>query len=356
MNKTSLNNLAILFMVFSAFLFSMVPVMMKWGSAHEFPFLFIATSQLIKVIVISIVLYFFFSKFLYSAKDIIKSNMFKNPTRIHSFIFMFAFFDYALFGIATHFISYAAVSIIFQLSIILFVIYTSFIYRGSLRYNIDKTSTMLLMLLSFFGVAVVLYSHYGEFFGDNQKNLFYGAAIAFFAAIFVCFDAHCLMWSTRSKDDYISKNQKSLTSNIRYEFFANFNDIKKACFIELLFVNVLCAVGSLFTLLWGIAIGAATGEDIDKFIKYLMDGGWFIIMSFGTVVLLAGVLWRAANLLTTNLPINTISYFKPIITIICLWFLFGVDVENPVLMLIGVLIVIISNLLIHYNIAAKKQK
>ena len=260
MNKTSMNNVAVGLMALAAVLFSMVPVMMKWGNAHEFPFLFIGTSQIVKVIVISLVLCLFFSKFLYNAKDVIRENMFVKPTRMHCFVFGFAFFDYALFAIAAHFISYAAVSIIFQLSIVLFVAYTAFLYRGTLRYSLDITSTALLMLFSFTGVALVLYSQHGEFLGDNQENLFYGGLVALLAAFFVCFDAHCLIWATKTKDDHLAKNSKALNADVEHEFFKKFNNKQKTCFLELLFVNVLYVAGSAFALISVIGVWFMTHE------------------------------------------------------------------------------------------------
>lgn len=348
-NTQSRNYLAAFYMLSAAVIYSLVPVILKWGDAHKFPFLFIAACQLVKCFVVAFILWCFFSEFTRAVKDIVKNNIFKGKIKIHAIIFVFTFYDYALFATATKFTSYAVVSVVFQISIILFVFYTSYLYKDMERYKFNISAAIFFMLLALGGFVFVLISQYkGDISFENYENLFYGGILALLAAIFVCFDAHGLFWATKMKDLYKKKDSTLSANAVNSEIFSNLNNEKKFRLIELLFVMILYGIGSGVALVFNVLMGIIVSEDIGKFAGHVMDGHWLPILSLGGLVVVAGVLWKASNLTTENLSINAISYLKPILTTICLWVLFGIDIDSPSLFIIGTIVIVVANLLINF--------
>ena len=344
-NTQGRNHLAAFFMLAAIVMYSLFPVVIKWGVGHEFPFLFIAAGRLIVSIMLGFLLWCFYKEFMRAVKGIIKDNIIKTKARIHVFIFTLSFFDYGLFAISAKFLDYAAVAVIYEMWVIMFVFYTAYLYRHERRYKFNISTTVFLTLLAFGGVVFVLISQHEEIgFSGNYKNLFYGGGLAFFAAVLACLGANGMLWATKMKDIY--RADKELSTNTANAGVASYlRDQKK---VEVLFVVTLYGIGSGVFALLSVLIGVVAGEDVGKFVAHTIDRYWLPILAFGIIGVVAGILWRASNLITTNLSINAISYLTPIFTITFLWISFGVGIERLDLFIIGTIAIIVANLLINF--------
>ena len=342
-NTQGWNRLAAFCVLLTVVMYSLIPVVIKWGDGHEFPFLFIAAYRLIICIILGVLLWCFCKEFMRTVKDIVKENIIKIKVGIHAIMFIFSCTGYALFVASAKFSDYAVISVIHATWVIMFVFYKAYLYGPKRHDKLNIPTTVFLTLLAFGGIVFVSISqHKGISFSGNYENLFYGSGLAFLAAVITSLTAHGMRWATEMQDIYKDKKLNGNTANVGIVSYLH--DKKK---VEILFVVILHSIGSGVSALLSVLIGVVAGEDVGKFVAHAIDGDWRPILVAGIIGSVAGVLWRASNLITTNLSINALSYLTPIFTITFLWILFGVGIKRPDLFIIGTIAVVVANLLIN---------
>ena len=355
-NAQSWNSLSAFYMLAAVVMYSLLPVSIKWGEGHKFPFLFVATCYLVTCLISGLILWIFCPRFTRAVKDVVKNNIVKTKERRHALLFLFSGLDYAFFAASAQFADYAVVSVVYEVWVFLFVFYMLYLYKNEQRYKLTVLATTFLTLLAFFGVVFVLVSQYKiDDFSQNYKNLFFGGVLGLLAAACVCLSAHGFLWATNMKNAY-QKTDKHLTADaVNIDIFSNFDDSKKLIAIEIFFGVILLVIHCLFAALLGVLIGIGTGEDVREFAGHVIEGHWMSILAVGGILAVAAIAWRMSNLLTDNLSINALSYLTPIFTVFCLWVLFGINIEHTGLFIIGTLAVIVANLLINFSGSVRRS-
>ena len=202
-NAQSQNNLSAFYMLGAVIMYSLLPVSIKWGEGHKFPFLFVATCYLVACLISVLVLWIFCPRFTRAVKDAVKNNIITTKERKHALLFLFSGLDYAFFASSAQFADYAVVSVVYEIWVFLFVFYMSYIYKDEQRYKFAVIATTLLTLLAFLGVVFVLVSQYKiDGFFQNYKNFIFGGGLGLCAAACVCLSAHGFLWATNMKNVY----------------------------------------------------------------------------------------------------------------------------------------------------------
>ena len=356
-NAQRWNNLSAFCMLAAVVMYSLLPVSIKWGEGHKFPFLFMATCYLVSCLISGLVLQNFYPEFTRVVKDVVKNNIIKKKERKHAFLFLVGGLDYVLFTVSAQFVGYAVIAVVYEVWVFLFVFYMSYIYKNEQRYKFTVLATTLLTLLAFFGVIFVLISQYkADSFFENYKNLILGGGLAFCAAVCTCLAAHGFLWATNMKNAYRKMNKQLAADAVNTDIFSNLGNSKtKNIVIEICFSVFLFIIRNLVVALLVVLVGIGTGENVKEFAGHVIEGHWVPILAIGGIIAVAGILWRMSNLLTDNLSINAMSYLTPIFTVFCLWALFGIDIEYTGLFIIGTLAVVVANLLINFSGSVRRS-
>ena len=252
---------------------------------------------------------------------------------------VFGKFEYAIFAFAVGFASISTVTIVFTVWPIIFILAMAFLYKVDSRYKDedrykhDGTWLFLMIMLCFVGFAFVVWP---ERVVAPGSTFYIGIGVAAVAALVAgSHNAVTLWWADKLGDDMESvlKNQNQQT--LPHPYSEKSLDVFCAVFV-LLITQLVCAVIS-------IVIAMLSGENISYTLLILSIAGGF--MSGG----IADVLFRASNIITTNLGVNAVIYAMPIFAL--LWL--AIFSASPVNMaradyfVIGVLIIVVSNLLIN---------
>ena len=244
---------------------------------------------------------------------------------------VFGKFEYAIFAFAVGYASISTVTIIFTVWPIIFILVMAFRYKHDERYRDDDRYThngtwlFLMIMLCFIGFAFVVWP---ERVVAPGSTFYIGIGVAVVAALVAgSHNAVTLHWADKLGDAIHQTNP------FGYEHYDL--DVFAAVFV-LLITQLICAGAS-------IAIAVMAGENINYTLLTLSIAGGF--MSGG----IADVLFRASNIITTNLGVNAVIYAMPIFAL--LWLAVfspsAVNVARVDYFIIGVLIIVVSNLLIN---------
>ena len=239
---------------------------------------------------------------------------------------VFGKFEYAIFAFAVGYASISTVTIIFTVWPIIFILVMAFLYRNiSDRYTHNGAWLFLMIMLCFIGFAFVVWP---EKVVAPGATFYVGIAVAAVAALVAgSHNAVTLRWADKLGDVIHQTNSFGESHNVL--------DVFSAVFV-LLITQLICAVAS-------IVIAMMAGENINYTLLMLSIAGGF--MSGG----IADVLFRTSNIITTNLGVNAVIYAMPIFALLWLAIFSAspVNVARADYFVIGVLIIVVSNLLIN---------
>ena len=259
-------------------------------------------------------------------------------------------FEYAFFAFAVGFASFSTVTIIFTIWPILFILTMAIIYRVDRndddkytrersRYRHQGPWLILMIMLCFIGFTFVVWP---EKVVAPGSTFYVGVGIAIFAALIAgSHNAMMLKWADILGDKIQEIDPRRYEDNTE-----NFVDIFSAV-LGLLITQLICAIVS-------IVIALMLGESINYALLLLsIIGG---IVSSG----IADVLFRTSNLIGDNLGVNAIIYAMPVFALTYFAILSPFEILQEVhiarvdYFVVGVLILVVSNLLI--NSEAEIQK
>lgn len=244
---------------------------------------------------------------------------------------VFGKFEYAFFAFAVGYASVSAVTIIFTVWPIVFILAMALLYRNVTdRYTHNGMWLGLMILLCFIGFAFVVWP---EKVVAPGSGFYIGVGVAIFAALIAgSHNAITLRWADRLGDEIHQTNA--------YGYSHNLLDIFSAVFV-LLITQLVCAVIS-------IVIALMLGESINYTLLMLSIAGGF--MASG----IADVLFRTSNIITTNLGVNAVIYGMPIFAMMWLAIFSTVSLARVDYFVVGILIIIVSNLLVNSEAEIRK--
>ncbi len=351
----------------SVILYSLFPLLFQMGNADVSPFLFGGMWRFGFFIGVALFLVVFYLRFIRSkiAMAIVGKGIFSM-----SFVLLFiGLFDYTAYAWASSFIDIAIVSIIYETWPIFFVFYFVWLKKRQIktRESVEKipASSYILMIFGLVGVFFAVMSKHGSFSllpSADYFKFFLGILIAFLSVGLAIFTAHAFILSSRLTDMYKKLSYKYRDRDDKKEFetyvYYAHNKSKLIFSIPVLFTLVLWTISmfinSMFNFSFGLMIGKIDIDDIIHIEKHFSLYHFTVAFLGGGIVgVLAAIFWRVANLLATNPAINAIYYLTPILAVLFL-FLFGtVDIKRNDFLIIGTIIIVISNLLINLSASVR---
>ena len=242
-------------------------------------------------------------------------------------------FDYVLLAFAVSYatvISLPIVTIIYTVWPIIFIVIMATIDKEN--YKRGGGWTALMVLLCFVGFAFAGW-HYIQ---AANFQIYIGVGIAVLAALLVgSHYAVMLKWAGslgRSLKDLGEQLQQKTGLSDSDDKLGNQLDIFAAG-SALLLTQLICAIISF-------VVGMRLGENTDLLLLWFVGG--FLSAGVGDI------LFRAANVVSDNLGVNAIIYAMPIFALALLAIFFpDFAIKQPDYFVIGVLIIIVSNLFIN---------
>ena len=327
-NNSSHNRLAFIWIMISVIAESVVVLIIDWGGANKFPFVFAAISNLFGFLIFLFIMIslrpkLFSKKVLRavfrSTQDSSRTNLLIVPCIIS------AIANLPLLSIATKYINIIPAAIIFEMTPLFLVLLSSLLFRKEKRFIRLTLWSFILFALGLAGFGFVTIGQSGEFpFGiEISGTVLLGATFALLAAFF---------------------NALSPAFSIRHAAIAHKKIKETGENIE----EIYCTMFSLVIqrLVAGVVLLIIAFYFREQFTTHILLAG---LLAGFFVVSLSGTAVRQANLLTKNLGINALRYTTPIFAI--LWLLLFRDPIFPQIdfLVIGVTAIIIANLLLTFG-------
>ena len=327
-NNITRNRTALVCMIIHVIVSSFVVFVIDWGETNQSPFLFGALQHFFSFFVfLSIVLIWrpklFSKKVLRSIFKAPQGSGRMNLLLIPSIISGIA--TYPLLSISTRYIDIIPVVIIYEMSPLFLVLFSSLLFRKENRFKSLTIWIFILFALALAGFGFVTIGQSGVFpfqLGISGIILL-GAVLALLAAF-----CNALSPSFSIRHAAIAhKKIKETGENIEEIYCTMFSSIIQRSIAGIVLLIIAFYLGEQLTtrvLLAGCLIG-------------------FLIVPLAVTTI------RQANLLTNNLGINALLYTTPIFAI--LWLLLFRDPIFPQIdfLVIGVTAIIIANLLLTFG-------
>lgn len=303
---------------------SLAPLGIALGGGAGSPFLFCAAMRLGTFLIYSAFLATVFRKVL-ADKDV-RTIIFRRVLTWTMVFMVIQQFDFALFALASRYVDISVVVVVFGTATVVRMFLMSRIFK---RYQKIWPDGTLLLMTGLLGLWFAVASDSGTFIGlgDSAPGTSVGVVLAILAAVCAGFTAFGLRWGVdvaRSLPSSLVKNPDSPLISV-------------SC------VLTGQAVANLFGAALQTSVGFAEGESISMESVGIAVATGALAASVGRTAL------RVANLTTTNLGINSLTYAVPIVSLGWL-ILFGQsDVLHYDYLTIGVVAIIITGLLINFE-------
>ena len=322
--------------------YSLSPLLIVLSGASSLPFLFGAVMQVGGLAGYLVFLRARYHSLLsqHGVRDAIKRHLL-DFRRAGPLLFLgtLSGLDYVLFIYSLRFIDIAIATVLFEMWPLMSIPLTAALTGRDGRYARVTPTTMLLLGGGFAGAAFVMASQTGRFSGYGMEAtpfLALGFSLAFLSAVAVAL-AVCLFRWSEGLVDRLPEHVKAGRSQLDLEIFA---------------VAVAIVVADCFVIALNGGIGFAAGEALG-----LVHIGVGIVAGL-FIYALGSVAWRAANFVTRDLGINSLSYFTPLAALVWLWVYSitgfpGHDgilaIARPEFLVIGAASVVSFNLLINLD-------
>ena len=232
-------------------------------------------------------------------------------------------FASSFFTWSINYIDPATAAIIFATWPIIMVANTGILFKNKNKFNKTNCEIYFFMFLALIGFAFVSLSESVEIPLSRNENFIKGAFLALLGGIASSLVATFTLRSGKSIEENLQTESKVLTF-------------------------MFCVIFSLF-------ISRLIGAIVPFYISYSSDEKiTFDLFLWCSVcgILVGGVssiLFRKANVLTKNLGINSLVYFRIIISLFLLWLFDQTNAFDQKYFIIGVIIIITANFLINFS-------
>ena len=186
-----------------------------------------------------------------------------------------------------------------------------------------------MLLIAFCGLTFVVSSQTGGLnLGEAASSqIFKGATLALIAGILTSSAAYTFRWG------------RDLGLDLRKEVAGQYSNQSLFLFGSMVSLMMISPVSGMIN----VGIGFVVGEQLSA-------GQMLIIGLLGMgIVATAAIVWRRANLITSNLGINALSYLVPILSLLWLALFLEIAVANVSFLIIGTAAIASANLLINFE-------
>lgn len=308
--------------------FSFVPVLVAVGGGTESPFLFTAGVSLGTGLGSAFFLAAVFRPVLFNRS--VLSLISQRLLSWSLFLVVMNQFVYSLFAWSTRYLDFSVVATLFETWPIFLIVLTAILYRAQARYYKITLSMMWLLVTGFVGFAFVTTSQsggFGNWEGSRLSDTVIGLALIISAVLVAALPAFGFKWGTDLSealpDDVVGDRNKP-------------------------FMEICCSLLAFCIASFaGIGLNAGVGLVATETIS--MKSLAIAVASGALIMAPASISWRAANMLTSNLGINALSYATPIFALMWLFLFWRVDVARIDFLIIGAAAIITANLLINFE-------
>ena len=237
-------------------------------------------------------------------------------------------FQLGLFALSIRFVDISIMAILYETWPIFMVILTANIFRGTDRYRNLNSEMIALFVTGFLGIILVGISQEGTLPGSMEWSaLFPGTVLVFLTILLASLSSYSFKWGVDLEN--------SLPQYVRGG--------RDEDSVQLFGVVMASLLASLLSTPILLTAGIANQETIE-----LSDFTTAFVGGIGTLAI-GNILWRKANVISTNLGINALSYLTPALSLGLLFFFSKVSVARFDLLIIGSAAIIAANLLIHFE-------
>ena len=317
------NRTAAYYMLIAIVSYSLAPLVMDLNKGSETPFMFNAGWKIGGLVFCLSYLIAAHSSLLFS-KKIIKL-VWHHAFSVLMLIAIISGFDYALFAWSTRYVDTSVAAILYETWPIITILIIARLFRHEQRYQKITGTKFVFLVLGLVGIAFVIASETGGFdiiHLELKATLAFGVLLAMAAALVTSLASALFKWSTDLK-------QTLIDSDITYSA----DSLDMFCIVA---GTIICYLPS--TLISTIA-GHMHGEEITLTMMTVNIVGGVLINGFGIIC------WRKANLITSNLGINAMAYFVPVLALSWLWLFSSIDLIAPDLLIIGLIAIVTANLI-----------
>ena len=325
MNVGAQNKAALVYMLLGVLLFSTLPIAFTLGGANKAPFLFVAVVCLFVAISnVSYLMYVYPSKITRDTFKQIKRNLI-HPALLWT---TFAQIDYVIFAFVLGFVNQAVAAVLIETSPIFMIIFLSLLFKKEQRYEKITIKKWLLFAVGFIGVALVVLSQSEVVNATIQFPTYFqigGILLLIFASLLGALGVPASQrWGVSVSNVVGDASRKD----------------------EIFFAIVASTIGRGVSAICFVTLGFLLGESIQSIGGF----GISIAIVYGLFGLgLATVFLRIANIKTTNLSINALSYTIPAVSLVWLAFASLLNVPHVGWLIVGVAAIIVANLLLNFK-------
>ena len=326
------NNIrAVSYMLLAVLFYSLLPIFLHIGEGFKSPFTYNAVMSFFARMGILIYLIVFFRQQLFNRE--IWQAIHLNWRRISLIGALLGTFDYAMFGWALKYIDVSVAAILHETWPVWMILLTSKIFRNENKYEKINMQGWTYISIGFLGLCFVVFSHtdHDAMGMENISSpyLFLGSLMAITAAWMAALHGGCtIRWGVDAMR-HLSKHQKNKTNEDLTMFF-------------IMIAMILTGIPS-------IAISGALGmwgghyESVElKNMTVAAIHGFFITVA-------AQIFFRKANLVTTKLGINALSYLTPVLSLILLALMGYVNAPRTEWLIIGTIAIVTANVLLSFK-------
>ena len=317
------NRAAAYYMLVAIISYSLAPLVMDLNNGSETPFMFNAGWKIGGLLFCLSYLVTAHSSLLFN-KKIIK-HVWHQAFSVLMLIAIISGFDYSLFAWSTRFVDTSVAAILYETWPMITILIIARLFKHEQRYQKITGTRFVFLVLGFVGIAFVIASETGGFHKlhiELKPTLVFGVMLAASAALVTALAGALFKWSTDLK-------QTLTDSGIKYPA----DSLVLFCIVA---GTIICYLPA--TLISTIA-GHVRGEEITLPMMAVNVAGGVLINGFGIVC------WRKANLMTSNLGINAMAYFVPVLTLLWLWLFSSIDLVAPDYLIIGLTAIVAANLI-----------
>ena len=323
---------AAFYMLTAVLLFSLSPVFITWGEGHQAPFTYNAVMALFARIGISLYLIVFYRRQLFDRE--IWQVICRNWRRLSLLGVLLGAFDYAALGWALRYIDVSVASVLYATWTFGMILLTGKMFQDENRYKNVSLFGWACILMGFLGFGFVIFSQTNDaVLGEEDTSWLYlsfGILLALVASGMGALHGSCtIRWGVTVWEDIPSHKKTETDQNNT----------------TMLFVLIAMVLAGIPSTIIGFALGAWGGHneivEVDNMIIAAVFG-FFISVP-------ARMFLRQANLTTTRLEINAVSYGTPLFTLTWLAILEYINVPKIDWLIIGAMGVVAANALLNFK-------
>ena len=333
--KNKRNIRAACYMLLSVMFFALVPSLIIYGEGDKAPFMYNAVRALFACIGIFIFLAIFYHRQLFDRE--IWQAVIRN-WRSWSLLGIFVgFFDYAVFSWSLKYIDVSVASVLYETWPLWMILLISAIFKKDNRYENIGSSVWVFLLMGFIGLVFVILSQNDDLTTltdiPSLFSLLFGAFLALTASIMAAMVGGCsIRWGATVMYDIPDYKHEETDKDL-----------------TAFFVLIAILLSNIPGIIIGITMGVWGGHN-----EIVEANNMIIAAILGFFILTTGIIsFRMANLITTKLEINAMSYATPIFALVYLAILGYINVPHVDWLIIGTIGVVAANILLNFKAAIK---